>query len=331
MSDTPKGLRLHRALKSKRECMDTRSKYIIVVMISALIVAFEAVAVEGAINTAHLASFIVASVPQMIGGTILMLAYPRGTSDFARSLGRRGWLFMIALCVMVAGGVFMWFDAVGRIGASKEAILGAGSSEVLFVVLLSAAFLSERLNRWEILGSFLVLGGVFLVLANTQTLQLTLGTGEIEAILSSLMLAVSIIMTTKLLRSHDLTPLSGVELFISGLILVLLGTAIGLIKMPDLNGALVLLGLGVIPSMSLLAYNAGLPRIGASLTSVLFALNGIMTVGAQLLILLLLPKANLILPQNLGLAVVGGLIAFSGVYLLYRPGARSAKPPERPL
>jgi drug/metabolite transporter (DMT)-like permease len=311
--------------------LDTRSKYIIGVMTSALIVAFEAVAVEGAINTAHLTSLIVASVPQMIGGTILMLAYPRGTSDFARGLGQRGWLFMMALCAMVAGGVFMWFDAVGRIGASKEAILGGGSSEVLFVVLLSAVFLSERLNRWEILGSFLVLGGVFLVLANTETLQLTLGIGEIEAIVSSLMLAISIIMTTKLLRSHDLTPLSGVELFVSGLILVLLGTAIGVIKMPDVNGALVLLGLGVFPSVSLLAYNAGLPQIGESLTSVLFALNGVMTVGAQLLILFLLPKASLILPQNLGLAVLGGLIAFSGVYLLYRPGAGSVKPPERPL
>jgi len=74
--------------------------------------------------------------------------------------------------------------------------------------------------------------------------------------------------------------------------------------------------LGLFPAMGLLTYNAGLPKIGASLTSVLFALNGIMTVGVQLLVLGVFPGANITLPQSVALAVSGGVVAFIGVYLL---------------
>jgi drug/metabolite transporter (DMT)-like permease len=304
---------------SPRETLDTRRKYIAVVLLSALIVAFESVAIEAAINIAELSLLIVSAVPSIIGGTILMCIRPGRTVSFGKGLGRKGWAFMALLCAFVAGGVLMWFDAISRIGASKEAILGGGSSEVLFIVLLSAVFLSERLSKWEAVGSFLVLAGVFLVLANAGSLSFSVGLGEAEAILSSLLLAISVVMTTMLLKSKELTPLSGVELFLSGAILLVVGIATGLIEPPSMDGLLVLLGLGLIPSAGLLTYNAGLPKIGASLTSVLFALTGIMTVGAQLLVLLFFPGADIKLPQNIALALLGGAVAFAGVYLLNRP------------
>lgn len=299
--------------------MDTRRKYIAIVLMSALIVAFESVAVEAAINIAELSSFIVSAVPPIVGGAILMCIRPGSTVSFGKGLGRTGWAFMALLCAFVAGGVLMWFDAISRIGASKEAILGGGSSEVLFIVLLSAVFLSERLNKWEAVGSILVLAGVFLVLANADSLGFSVGFGEAEAILSSLLLAISVVMTTILLKSKELMPLSGVELFLSGTILLVVGVVTGLIETPSLEGLLILMGLGTIPSAGLLTYNAGLPKIGASLTSVLFALTGIMTVGVQLLVLLVFPSADIKLPQNIALALLGGAVAFAGVYLLNRP------------
>lgn len=298
-----------------------RRTYIGVVLASALIVAFESVAIEGALKTADLNIFLVSSMPSIIGGAILLGLQPRGSRECVRKLDSTGWAEMITLCIVVAGGVFMWFDSVGRIGASKEAILGGGSSEVLFVVLLSAFFLGERLKRWEILGSFMIVIGVFLVLANAETLSFTLGIGEIEAISSSLLLAVSIIIITALLKSYDLRAISGLELLISGSFLVVFGSALGLIVWPDVNGMLVLVALGAFPAVGLLTYNAGLPKIGASLTSVLFALNGVLTVGVQLLVLLVFPHANIELPQVLGLAVIGGVVAFVGVYLLNRESA----------
>jgi probable blue pigment (indigoidine) exporter len=301
--------------------LDVRRTYIGVVLASALIVAFESVSIEGALRIANLNIFLVSSMPSIIGGAILLGLSPKDSIDCASKLGSRGWGGMLVISATAAAGVFMWFDAVGRIGASKEAILGGGSSEVLFVVVLSAIFLGERLRRWEILGSFMIIIGVFLVLANADTLSFTLGLGEMEAISSSLLLAVSIVMITALLKSHNLTAISGLELLISGSFLIVFGSMFGLITWPDTNGLLLLVALGAFPAVGLLTYNAGLPKIGASLTSVLFALNGIMTVGVQLLVLLVFPDADIKLPQVLALAVVGGVVAFAGVYLLNRETA----------
>lgn len=305
--------------------MDLRRTYIAVVLASALIVAFESVAIEGALRTADLNIFLVSSMPSLVGGAILLSLSPRRSIECARSLGANGWGGMAALSAVVAGGVFMWFDAVGRIGASKEAILGGGSSEVLFVVILSAVFLGERLRRIEVVGSLMILTGVFLVLANADTLSFTFGLGEAEAIFSSLLLAVSVVMITMILKSNDLTASSGFELVMSGSFLMVFGVIAGLITWPAVGGFALLVALGAFPAIGLLTYNAGLPKIGASLTSVLFALNGILTVGVQLLVLMAYPDADIMLPQVLGLAVLGGAIAFAGVYLLnMNPGAKPA-------
>jgi drug/metabolite transporter (DMT)-like permease len=305
-----------------RKNVETRSKYVMVALFSALVVAFESVSIEGALNIADIDLFLVSSVPSVIGGLILMGIYPKRTVAFTRNLGRRGWLTMLALCVFAAVGVILWFDAVSRIGASKEALLGGGSSEVLFVVILSAAFLSERLTRLEGIGSVLVVVGVFVVLVNIESVGLTIGVGEVEAIVSSLMLGCSVVMATSLLKTHDLTPLSGVELLLSGVLVIVIGAAAGMIVLPEPAAWMILIPLGLFPAVGLLTYNAPLPKIGASLTSVLFALNGIMTVGVQLLVLSVVPDADIMLPQNVVLAVLGGAIAFAGVYLLNKRGER---------
>ncbi len=305
--------------------MDTRRAGIAIVLVSAAVVAFESVAVEGALNTADIDVFLVSAIPPIIGGLILLGVRPKASRGFVASLGPSGWAKMAALGSLVGSGVLLWFDAVGRIGASKEAILGGGSSEVLFVVLFSAIFLMERLRRVEVLGSFLILGGVFLVLMNASKVSLSVGPGEVEAIFSSLLLGASVVYTTHLLHDYDLTPLSGLELLISGIVVLAAGAAAGLIRWPDSWGWLVLLLIGLFPAVGLGTYNSGLPKIGASLTSVLFALNGIMTVAAQLAVLAFAPNAEIMLPQSVPLAILGGAVAFAGVYLLNR---RPADVPE---
>jgi drug/metabolite transporter (DMT)-like permease len=301
-----------------------RTTYILVVILSAFLVALESVAIEGAIHMANLSSFIVSSVPMMVGGLILVGLSTRGTYDFVRVMDRSAWVYLSVLCVFVAGGVLLWFDSVGRIGAGKEALLGGSSSEVLFVVILSAVFLSERLNRWEVVGSILIMIGVLIVLFNRESMSLTLGFGEIEAIFSSLLLGISVVMTTVMLRTYRVTPLSAVELILTGVFLIGIGVALGFITWPGTDGLVVLLILGIFPAMGLLTYNAGLPKIGASLTSVLFATTGIMTVGVQMLVLGLFPGADIRLPENLALAILGGVVAFIGVYLLNSRGTRGS-------
>jgi len=296
--------------------MDTRTKYVLLVLFSALWVGLESVIVEGALRIADIDIFLVSSVPLISGGLILIVLAPQSTSEFSKSLGRKGWLWMTLLSVLSAVGAFMWFDAVGRIGASKEAILGGGSSEVLFIVILSAIFLKERLNRIEAAGGLLILAGVFVVLVNTDTVSFTVGLGEIEAIVSSLLLGMSVIIATYLLYTNDLTEFSGVQLLYGGGLILVFSVATGIADTPDAAGWALLIGMGVMPAVGLWTYNSGLPKIGASLTSILFALSGVMTVGVQLVVLAIFPEADLQLPQSVPLALIGGLVAFIGVYLL---------------
>lgn len=286
-----------------------------IVILSAFIVAVESVAVEGALNIVLLDVFIVTGVPSIVGGLILTGIKKDSTVAFVKCLRRKEWAFLIVLSAAAAFGAYFWFDAVGKIGAGKEALLGGGSSEVLFVVLLSAIFLSERLSKWEGFGGALVLFGVFLVLVRPDSLSLSLGIGEVEAILSSFLLASSAVMTAKLLRTHEVAPVSALELIISGIIILVIGLALGMSITAESIGWPLLVALGIFPAVGILTYFHGLKGIGASITSILFALNGIMTLVVQLIIVAVFPH-SLNVPQNLLLAFIGGVIAFIGVYLL---------------
>jgi drug/metabolite transporter (DMT)-like permease len=313
-----------------RGLLDVRTRYIIVVLVSALVVAFETVAIEGTLNIAGVNILLVSSFPSIVGGLVLLSLRPKDSAAFARTIGPRGWLSMVLLCAIIAVGVLLWFDSVGRIGAGKEALLGGGSSEVLFVVLLSAAFLHERLRRLEAAGGIMIVIGVFLVLADAEALSLDIGFGEAEAILSSLALGASVVLTTALLRRYErLMPFSGFELLLSGVMLFVACVASGLVKWPDATGWMILVLIGLFPAAGLLTYNAGLPKIGASLTSVLFALTGVMTVGVQLLVLFLYPDAEIMLPKSVPIAVFGGAVAFAGVYILKSSSRRCEVEPGK--
>jgi drug/metabolite transporter (DMT)-like permease len=316
----PERLTVGFAIRGQAGTMDTRTKYIILVLASALVVAFESVSVEGALKIADIDILLVSTVPLLSGGLILIATSPKATIQFTKGLGRKGWFGMTVMCILGALGSFMWFDAVGRIGASKEALLGGGSSEVLLIVLLSAVFLRERLTKKETLGSGLVLVGVFVVLANARSLSLSIGLGELEAMLSSFFFAGSVVISTYLLWTHDLTALSGFQLLYCGFLMFIGALIVGVSSIPDMAGFGILILIGAFPAAGLWMYNSGLPKIGASLTSVLFALTGVITVGVQLAVLAIVPDADIRLPQSIPLALVGGGLAFVGVYMLSAKG-----------
>lgn len=79
------------ALGNSRGPLNRRNKYIAIVLFSAIVCAYEAVAVEGALNTANLDIFLVTAMPSIAGGLMLIAFRPRATHKLAVSMGRRQW------------------------------------------------------------------------------------------------------------------------------------------------------------------------------------------------------------------------------------------------
>src|SRR4030043_231441 len=72
-----------------RESLEIRAQYITVVLISALIVAFESVAIEASLNISDIDIFLVSAMPSIVGGLILMGVIPKNPVEFSKGLGRR--------------------------------------------------------------------------------------------------------------------------------------------------------------------------------------------------------------------------------------------------
>src|SRR3989338_5572409 len=74
--------------------------------------------------------------------------------------------------------------------------------------------------------------------------------------------------------------------------------------------------LGIFGVTSILTYFYGLKKIGASLTVIIASFAGVFSIGLQLIAKFLFPSIELIFPQSIVLAVIGGVIAVGGVFLI---------------
>jgi drug/metabolite transporter (DMT)-like permease len=88
----------------------------------------------------------------------------------------------------LAAAVFLWYDSVTRIGASKEGLL-AGPLETVVVLTLAWFLLKEKLRKMQLIGVNIALSGFLeTFLSSSLQLSLQLSTaltfGDFEAILS---------------------------------------------------------------------------------------------------------------------------------------------------
>lgn len=104
----------------------------------------------------------------------------------------------------IALGDTIYFHALNNIGASRMA--AAQTLYSPFVILLSIAFLGERLNLWQCVGVALVLLGIFLVTyvrgAGVTDARL-LWRGVAGAAISVLLMAAGVVMAKPMLEQHD--------------------------------------------------------------------------------------------------------------------------------
>ena len=84
------------------------------------------------------------------------------------------------------------------------------------------------------------------------------------------------------------------------------------------NAIVILLLFSLIPFVGSLSYSTGLSRIGASLTATIGSSSIVITVFLQLIIRELGISTHL--PENILLAILGGVVGFLGIYIIHLPG-----------
>jgi len=254
----------------------------------------------------------------------------------------KSWKNLSLASFFLAAGIFTWYDSINRIGASKEVLI-AGPLEIVIIVVLARVFLNEKLNRIQVTGIVLALIGFFIsivsdigidVLDSIQTvitppLPSTLITfGDMEAILSAFGFGIGVLFLTKLVSLHSSIEVAGASMLISGLILVsfMVGFSYeslqvslvakhSLFKQPQMNIIIILALFSLLPFIGSLSYSTGLSRIGASITATIGSSSILITIIIQITLRELGVKSNL--PENIFIAIVGGVIGFLGIYIIH--------------
>jgi drug/metabolite transporter (DMT)-like permease len=259
------------------------------------------------------------------------------------TLFSKSWKNLILACFLLAIGIFTWYDSISRIGASKEALI-AGPLEIVIIVALARIFLNENLDRIQVIGIVLALIGFFMAVASDAgdvldddsigtvlTSPSTLITfGDIEAILSALGFAIGVLFLTKLVSIHSSIEVAGASMLVSGLILVafMIGFLYGsqeilsslawessFQQQPLIITIIILLLFSFLPFIGSLCYTTGLSKIGASITATIGSSSILITVLIQIILKELGITSNL--PENIFLAILGGVLGFLGIYVIH--------------
>ena len=231
----------------------------------------------------------------------------------------KSWKHLLPGSAFMALGIITWYDSVSRIGASKESTL-TGPLEATVVLFLAWFFLKERLTKVQLIGAMIAIVGFFAAAMSGSALEISLSLplfsiGDLEAILSAVAFAIAIIFLAKLVGFHSPIQVAGASLLISGLILA----PFQLTYYPEIHtmkewGFLLLYSF--LPLIGALLYSMSLRKIGASITSIITSSTYLMTIMIQLTLRELGFKT--ILPENIPLLVVGGLLGILGISLIHK-------------
>jgi drug/metabolite transporter (DMT)-like permease len=274
----------------------------------------ESIVIELLTTRLALLPLVIAGNSIMIAGAVLIVISAATNKKETISIFR-AWRYLVPASILIAIGVYFWYDSVTNVGASKEGLL-AGPLEVVVILILARVLLSERFGRIQTAGAATALLGFFAAVLSAGSVELLLTWGDIEAVLSAVSFGTGIIFVTRLTRKHTALQVTGASLFISGLVLAaILWTSAPTIAASDWT---ILLAFSILPLAAALTYVYGLARIGASMTSVIGSFSILLTILFQ--VGLLIFDIDVILPSNIPLAVLGGSLGILGIYLVHRKG-----------
>jgi drug/metabolite transporter (DMT)-like permease len=288
-----------------------------VVFAYAFVLSIETIFVESLTAVLQISPLIIAANSTPLAGGMLLFIVTVIMKDKITVF--KSWKHLLPGSAFMALGIITWYDSVSRIGASKESTL-TGPLETTVVLFLAWFFLNERLSKVQLIGSIIAIIGIFAAAMSGSALEVSLSLslfsiGDLEAILSAIAFAIAIIFLAKLVRLHSPIQVAGASLLISGLILAPFQLTYYL-EIPAVQEWGFLLLYSFLPLIGALLYSMSLRKIGASITSIIASSAYLMTIMIQLT----LREFGLetILPENIPLLVLGGLLGILGISLIHK-------------
>ena len=301
-----------------------------IVFLFAVILSFESILIEYLTLLLGISPLAISAFSIAISGILLLL-----TLNFVSN--RQTPLFysfkdFVPASIFLSVGIFTWYDAVSRVGASKESLL-AGPIEIIAVLFLARIFLHEKLNKKQLSGVGIALVGFIIVILSdhnisnngiinvtiieVELLNFSISFGDIEAIISAISFALAVFFLAKLSRKYSPLEVSSMCLLLAGFILII----VMLIFTPEVSVNLfmsywyIFIIFSLLPLIGTICYIEGIKRIGASLTSTIASSRILLT----LLIQILLTQIGIrnTLPDNVFLALIGGTLGITGIIIIH--------------
>ena len=313
-------------------------KYSFIVFAHAILLSFESIFAEFIQNSLQVSVITITSISLPISGGILLLIHftskrnNRNDNNIIilnifKNYICNNYRHLFPASIFLSIGIFTWYDAASRIGASKDGLI-AGALEITIVLFLAHLILKERLTRTQIFGVFLAIIGFFITISignntnNTGSINY-FSLGDFESIISAICFASSYLFTAKLVKNDSPIKVTGLLLLLSGLAFIVISSLIftvtknSLFSFEGLNieEIWILFLFSFVPLSSALFYNIGMKKLGASITSILASSTIILTIIFQ--VLLNLMGHAMILPLNISMAILGGSIGIIGIIIIH--------------
>jgi drug/metabolite transporter (DMT)-like permease len=230
---------------------------------------------------------------------------------------------VLAIGVLESVSVIALYTAVRMMDPTLVSFFN--NSQTIFIILLSAAFLRERFNRMEAVGTVVALAGIFLISYRSAHPVVT---GMALTLASAVLFSCTVILVKKALPA--LPPL--VLAFYRGMTIMLILNAYTLLtgRYEAIDRSLILpVAAGALfgPFLNILFYFYSLKHFDASKTSLVRASQPLFVLLNAALILQTVPSLK---------EIGGGLIIIAGLYVLVMghertmPAASPARPPAGP-